>query len=372
MREDEAGSPRRSAPSSRGARLARRARNAALYLLAVALFFELSARLFLSSEERLRRVTTGNSDAAWRVFWYLRRTGDRPLLEGFARHDERRGWRLKPNLSRIAMPDGNTLSTNSIGLRGRAELAVPKPAGTRRVLLFGDSFTFGEEVSDEETYAHRLGLFLPGVEVANLGVNGYGHDQMWLALREEGLRLQPDAVVLCYVTDDAHRNLLTFRSYAKPRFVARDGALALDGVPVPSPDVMARRIAWGPRFFDLVAMSLDGLRWRSGGEERAYGVTFRILTAFFEDVRKAGAEPYLLDAPIVSELESLDPTPNVRERRVAEFCRAAKIPYRNLRPLFVEKRKAGVTLKTTGHWGKTEHAIVAEGLAAWLSERSGR
>ena len=53
--------------------------------------------------------------------------------------------------------------------------------------MLGDSFTFGEDVGDDETYSHHLEQLLPGTEVINLGVHGYGHDQMLIYLREEGI-----------------------------------------------------------------------------------------------------------------------------------------------------------------------------------------
>jgi hypothetical protein len=60
-----------------------------------------------------------------------------------------------------------------------------------------------------------------GTEVLNLGVHGYGHDQMLLYLREEGLRYRPDVVLLGFVQIDMPRNQLSFRDYAKPRFGVR-------------------------------------------------------------------------------------------------------------------------------------------------------
>jgi hypothetical protein len=42
-------------------------------------------------------------------------------------------------------------------------------------LILGDSFTFGDEVSDNETYSYYLQQMLPHTEVINMGVHGYGH-----------------------------------------------------------------------------------------------------------------------------------------------------------------------------------------------------
>src|SRR3954447_8958531 len=45
---------------------------------------------------------------------------------------------------------------NSAGLRG-PEIPYEKPPGTYRVLVLGDSFTFGAQVEEDQTFVARLG-----------------------------------------------------------------------------------------------------------------------------------------------------------------------------------------------------------------------
>jgi hypothetical protein len=99
----------------------------------------------------------------------------------------------------VAVFDGKTLNSNSKGLRGKAEHEYQRTAGKRRILVLGDSFTFGEEVSDDETFPHYLESALPNTEVVNFGVQGYGHDQMLLCLKEEGVKYYPDIVILDFL-----------------------------------------------------------------------------------------------------------------------------------------------------------------------------
>jgi GDSL-like Lipase/Acylhydrolase family len=65
----------------------------------------------------------------------------------------------------------------------------PRP----RVVMLGDSITFGSAVRDEETFC---ALMTPRYDVVNLGVEGYGTDQELLKLEREGLANHPDVVVL--------------------------------------------------------------------------------------------------------------------------------------------------------------------------------
>jgi len=102
-----------------------------------------------------------------------------------------------------------TFEVNAFGLRDRADLPRDKPAGTRRILVVGDSIVFGLGVELPETLAKRLQaeLHTRGVEVECIGVAVSGYDALQAVelLRTKGLALQPDLVVLAYNhTDSTH------------------------------------------------------------------------------------------------------------------------------------------------------------------------
>lgn len=98
------------------------------------------------------------------------------------------------------------LVTNSLGFRG-PEIAVEKPPGIVRVLVLGDSVAFGWGVDDEATFLRKFEQELATelgkpVEIINTGHPMYDSVQELALLRDEGLRLQPDLVMLIYVTND--------------------------------------------------------------------------------------------------------------------------------------------------------------------------
>jgi hypothetical protein len=70
-----------------------------------------------------------------------------------------------------------------------------------RVVMLGDSITFGSAVRDEETFC---ALMTPRYDVVNLGVEGYGTDQELLKLEREGLAYHPDVVVLNFTARERH------------------------------------------------------------------------------------------------------------------------------------------------------------------------
>ncbi len=97
---------------------------------------------------------------------------------------------------------------NSVGLRG-PEYPTPKPAGLFRVLLVGDSFTFGYGVAEDSTYGAQLerlisarGLPCASVQIVNGGVNGYNTEQEVAFVRLIGLSLQPDLVIIGFNPND--------------------------------------------------------------------------------------------------------------------------------------------------------------------------
>jgi GDSL-like lipase/acylhydrolase family protein len=93
---------------------------------------------------------------------------------------------------------------NGLGYRGR-ELALDKEDGEVRVLMVGDSFTYGDFVSDDETLPARLERELkrscPGVRVINAGIGGTTIDSQ-SRMVERAMRLRPDIVILTFSEND--------------------------------------------------------------------------------------------------------------------------------------------------------------------------
>ncbi len=97
---------------------------------------------------------------------------------------------------------------NDEGYRARGPIGPKRPSSVRIVCL-GDSWTFGMNVSDDETYPARLERLLrrelPGldVEVLNLGLLGYSSHQGLALMKSRVLGLEPDVVLLGFAMNDA-------------------------------------------------------------------------------------------------------------------------------------------------------------------------
>lgn len=102
-----------------------------------------------------------------------------------------------------------TIKTNSMGYR-MEEFPVEKPADEYRILMIGDSLTFGFGVEDNESFAsltkQRLNEYLKKnnitnkkIQVINAGFkDGKSPDSYYLYLKELGLKLNPDLIIVNY------------------------------------------------------------------------------------------------------------------------------------------------------------------------------
>ncbi|HIK60795.1 MAG TPA: SGNH/GDSL hydrolase family protein [Planctomycetes bacterium] len=104
--------------------------------------------------------------------------------------------------------DGTWYHINSLGLRCPA-IEADAPADRYRIVALGDSCTFGKGVAEADTWPRQLETLLGealspvrSVSVANLGVNGYSGTTYERILREVGLGLEPDLVVVGFNLND--------------------------------------------------------------------------------------------------------------------------------------------------------------------------
>ena len=331
------------------------------YAVAVLAVVEVACRMLLSLP--IIAAATNGTDFGWRRAWVQARQLGTPTGYGFDVYDPTKGWWSKANLRNLRVFRTKVLNTNARGIRGTTDYAFAKPDGVFRVVLLGDSYTFGEQVSDGETYGRYLERLLPGAEVINMGVHGYGHDQMLILLEEEGVRYRPDVVILGFTATDIGRNVLRFRDYAKPRFVLDGGRLALVGSPVPRPDEVLRWYALGPRVLDVasaVAQQFDGVTERRDREAEA--LTAAIVARIIDVTRSIGAVAMLVYLPARGELVAAD-TATYGERVFTGICAANHCECGTLRPDFQRvARTASRSQYADGHYSPFGNRTIAKAL----------
>jgi hypothetical protein len=138
--------------------------------------------------------------------WVRWQWDDTQGLPGFFLTDARRGQRLSPGYE--GWFAGVPVRINSLGFRDRQEYSLKKPENTFRIVVLGDSVTFGHGTLDDTTYPYlleqQLKKWRPDVawEVWNLGVPGYNTGQELAYLEQIGPQADPDLVIVGFYPND--------------------------------------------------------------------------------------------------------------------------------------------------------------------------
>ena len=172
----------------------RNARRTLLLLLVGTVFAMVLAEAgaWLAFRRSVDALAVSESD----LFYYFDPAGKRRLIPS------RTGY------ARMWNDDGKAeFVINALGFRG-PEISLEKPAGVARVLFLGDSITFGSRTPLEDTFVdvirRRLEREEAGrYEVINGAVADIGLAEEEEVLREKGIGIAPDLVVLGWYLNDA-------------------------------------------------------------------------------------------------------------------------------------------------------------------------
>lgn len=99
------------------------------------------------------------------------------------------------------------IRTNSRGIRSDQEFPYKKPANTKRIVLLGDSFAMGYGVDLRDTFSQKVVEILSQktenrIELINLATSGHGNGEELITLKNEGLKYNPDLVLLSWHPSD--------------------------------------------------------------------------------------------------------------------------------------------------------------------------
>ena len=311
-----------------------------------------------------------------------------------------------------------TLQFNSKGLRG-PERDYAKPAGTRRVLILGDSFAEGYYVDESQTVRAVLEELLDGEacgrwEVINGGTIAYSTDQEYLFYKTEGHRYGAEAVVLLFYYNDLYYNASALGpgGEPKPYFEVDGRTLVPRNSPIPAPTkgllnrqepgmpapkpwrgsialrlLSNRTVDGSPRLHGVLARlglvepvsSEPPKEYWPFGRDHAREVndmwerTHRILAALKTDVESHGGRFAVLYVPVRFEVNDAV-WQLTRERyrlgrrwevdrvfeRLQEVCRDLDIPLIDPRePLRRSERSAAAYYTRDVHWNAVGNAIAA-------------
>ena len=199
----------------------------------------------------------------------------------FAAPDEDEFWRLQTRWGRARLGPRQRVNPffgwsqaeasrdNPLGLRAESLAAARAPG--RRLLFAGDSFVTGSS-GEGCTIPECLDRLSPGRTTVDLGVGGYGLDQIVLMSEAARARIPADGVVIGIYLGDVDRVVLTRRTYQKPYFAEEGGRIAVRGLPI-EPDVARFRAASSPQTRFWVAALLRRLAARPRSSEQSEGTS---------------------------------------------------------------------------------------------------
>jgi lysophospholipase L1-like esterase len=129
--------------------------------------------------------------------------------------DDDLGWKLRPNYQ--GQWGDVEVQINNKGLRG-PEIPYERKSKAFRILYLGDSVTFGYKLPQYQmSFPYAVENLLERskqveVETINAGVGGYSPWQYDVYLRKEGVKYQPDVVLVSFVLNDVTEkfNLIKF------------------------------------------------------------------------------------------------------------------------------------------------------------------
>lgn len=142
--------------------------------------------------------------------FYLRFFSDYPekvsVTPGYVRTHPARRYELVPNFQGLTY--GVPLDINAAGYRGKLVDVEDSNKNNFRILVFGDSNTFGLGVRADETYSafleKKLNETSNGVEfqVLNFGIPSYNTTREVEYFKDTGLLYNPNAVILAFNLED--------------------------------------------------------------------------------------------------------------------------------------------------------------------------
>ena len=347
----------------------------------------------------------------------------------FWTYDDVTGSRLYPGAAGWYQSEGEAYVTiSSAGLRDR-EHAVPKPPGTLRVAVLGDSMAEALQVPLESNFSSLLERTLKAckafagrdVEVMNFGVSGYGTAQELLMFRHRVRAYSPDITILAfYAGNDVRNNSRELEpNKLRPFYVLQAGQLVLDDSFRSDPEYQSfkstfelRSNFFGLRVFqfarrikniveqrrEIATTGARGVTSEPGADDQvfvspatavwkdAWEITERLIVMLRDEVVAAGGRLLVLSIPIAVEAY---PDPGARmqfmkrlgvpdlwypEKRLQQFAERENLDVITLGERFQSYADRDRTYLYgfpnthlgSGHLNENGHKLVAEALAQHL------
>ena len=350
-------------PAPRRVSASRGAPSWKLRLLVSATAFVLSAGLVIAVGEVALQSLAPKSD---------------PVKLGVKLPHSARQYGLQPNVR--TLQTGVEVATNSLGFREK-DYPVAKPAGVRRIVVLGDSYTLGVGVKFEDTFSKRLESELNastrGYEVINFGVSGYNTVMELATFREVAAAFQPDLVLVAYVLNDAERAPEVGQAPPEAPGPARSplGLIGAAHLGLKDKSMLYRYLS--PKVG--AGLGLIGARYAVGNTSqiiRSYDDSSvgwvdsrQALLEIVRHARTIKATTLVVVFPMILDFRTYPLTP--AHDKITRFCRDHGIDVLDLLPRLRGEEASELLVFLDGHPNAKAHGIFADAIVNHLAPGAG-
>lgn len=290
-------------------------------------------------------------------------------------------WHLPGMYTRV--PLGQTyhyVMTNSVGMRSDRDYPKARPAGRKRIVFLGDSYTAGDGVSNEQRFTDLLEKRHSHLDALNFGLNGSGTDQQVLIYETMAAGYEADAVVICICVENIARNLYDcFPSFdwreqqvayrPKPYFKLKGDGLELCNTPVPMERRTEDQLGDWHCVYPYVPGDADPYAIYKDPQSKHWLTMKAILQRL---IVKAGNAPvFIVPMPMYTHyLGEFGPTYMPRFQELADAERQVHVL--DLLPAMKDlpmKTRKGLRFPDDPHYTAMAHALVADKLEQELKVR---
>jgi hypothetical protein len=274
---------------------------------------------------------------------------------------------------------GRVCSINRQGYADSEDFALPVDWENRaRIILLGDSFTWGMSADVGRSYAETLARLLPQAIIWNTGIPGTGANQARLVFDKYAPSLRPQLTVLGFVDNDFDDNLMPVDSWVnaldannrlihvrkyeiddEERVIELDlhalGYIRAYGEYPPSSEL--ERLLGATRLGTLLLRLKEAAAGPVATQEkfeRRSQVTRQHLLQLKAAVAASGSELLVILAPRPADVLTV----GRRFRMAEELMRELEIPYLN--PIRILDAAADFAVPPDRHWSNSGHRKVGE------------
>ena len=302
--------------------------------------------------------------------------------------DNELGWKLRPG-SKDEW-GGASITINKKGLRG-PELSYTKPPDVKRILFLGDSVTFGYKLkSYQQTFPYLIENILRSksdyeVEAINSGVDGYSPWQEYIYLTNEGIKYQPDLIVVSFVLNDVSEKLglVMFGGTGEGLQLKHTVSKKFEKLIEKSSIVhFSRKIAKRIRFGSDIQ---EGAKQREvadvkdlvyhpdrPGVQKAWETTLQNLGKIFDYAKSRHIPVMLVVFPFTFQFDDINAL-SAPQKTVSEYAQRNNVPVIDLLPLLFEQMEENGTTPNDlfldkDHLSPVGSGVVAEILANFIEQ----